>query len=200
MQCLALERSLRLELEASSLNLQPPELDLSLEAKVHQLLESQVSPDDTADPDPKPDEPTDRQKKTALIIKIVSIFVFLAEGFFLGVIPVFCKAFSESPRVLGIANAFSGGVFLAIALMHIMPEQVENWAKYAEEKNAESRAAGGGDVVDADFPAAYLLCISGYTLMLVLDRILFDAHIHIEDEEDSADPLNPKMSVAQVIR
>ena len=40
----------------------------------------------------------------------------------MGMIPVKVKSFRESTNILAIANAFSGGVFIAIALMHIMPE------------------------------------------------------------------------------
>ena len=49
------------------------------------------------------------------------VFNYL-EALIAGLIPVKSKKFRESPKVLGIANAFSGGVFIAIALMHIMPE------------------------------------------------------------------------------
>ena len=52
------------------------------------------------------------------------------EAWGVGVIPVFCTAFSENPKVLGIANAFTGGIFIAIALMHILPEQAEAWEHY----------------------------------------------------------------------
>ena len=55
-------------------------------------------------------------------LKILFIIVSFIEAAALGIIPVKSKKFQESPMVLGIANAFSGGVFLAIALMHIMPE------------------------------------------------------------------------------
>jgi len=55
-------------------------------------------------------------------LKIIFIFVSFFEAVLLGLIPVYSKSFAESPKVLGVANAFSGGVFLAIALMHIMPE------------------------------------------------------------------------------
>ena len=57
-----------------------------------------------------------------LTLKIIFIFVSLFEAIILGLLPVYSKRFSENPKILGIANAFSGGVFLAIALMHIMPE------------------------------------------------------------------------------
>ena len=62
-----------------------------------------------------------------LTLKIIFIVVALLEAIILGLIPVYSKSFQESPKVLGIANAFSGGVFLAIALMHIMPEQAGAW-------------------------------------------------------------------------
>ena len=55
-------------------------------------------------------------------LKIGFIVVAFVEAILAGIIPVKSKKFRESPKVLGIANAFSGGVFIAIALMHIMPE------------------------------------------------------------------------------
>ena len=55
-------------------------------------------------------------------VKILFIITAFLEAAILGILPVKLKSFKESPMVLGIANAFSGGVFLAIALMHIMPE------------------------------------------------------------------------------
>ena len=58
------------------------------------------------------------------IIFIVGIFA-LALG--TGLLPIVLKRFKESPMLLGIANTFAAGVFLAIALVHIMPEQTTNW-------------------------------------------------------------------------
>jgi zinc transporter 1/2/3 len=55
-------------------------------------------------------------------LKLGFIIVSFSEALIMGLIPVKVKSFRESPRILGVANAFSGGVFLAIALMHIMPE------------------------------------------------------------------------------
>ena len=55
-------------------------------------------------------------------LKLGFIIVSFTEALVMGLIPVKIKSFRESPRILGVANAFSGGVFLAIALMHIMPE------------------------------------------------------------------------------
>ena len=55
-------------------------------------------------------------------LKLGFIIAAFLEALLLGLIPVKSKVFRESPKILGIANAYSGGVFLAISLMHIMPE------------------------------------------------------------------------------
>jgi zinc transporter ZupT len=54
--------------------------------------------------------------------KLIFLVIFFVEALALGLVPVFCKSFSESPAALGIANSFSGGVFMAISLVHILPE------------------------------------------------------------------------------
>ena len=68
----------------------------------------------------------EEQKRVAWLKSIFIVTAFL-EAAIVGCIPVVSQKFTESPCVLGVANAFSGGVFLAIALMHIMPEQSETW-------------------------------------------------------------------------
>lgn len=60
-------------------------------------------------------------------IKIIFIIVTILECFICGMIPIKCKAFNESPKFLNVANSFSGGVFLTIACVHIMPEMSEKW-------------------------------------------------------------------------
>jgi zinc transporter ZupT len=107
----------------------------------------------------------------ALQIKILFIFIFIIEALGLGLIPVYCKAFQDSPAILGIANAFSGGVFLAIALMHIFPEQVENYSEILEKKGSTD-----------SFPMPFFLGIIGYAFMLCIDKVLFDTHVIFEDE------------------
>ena len=69
------------------------------------------------------------------ILKLVFIFVGLFEAIIMGLIPIKSKKCKESPMVLGIANAFAGGVFIAISLMHMMPEQVESYTEFMEERH-----------------------------------------------------------------
>lgn len=68
---------------------------------------------------------TEGDSTAVFTIKIVFIFFvfFLTIGS--GMLPVKVPAFKNNPTVLGIANAFSGGLFLAIALFHVLPEVVE---------------------------------------------------------------------------
>jgi len=95
------------------------------------------------------------------------IAIAFLEALIMGLIPVKSKRFRESPAILGIANAFSGGVFLAIALMHIMPEQVEAYEEVGE----------------VDFPMPFLILVIGYTLILIIDKVLFDTHDIFETHE-----------------
>ena len=61
-------------------------------------------------------------------LKYLFILIAFLEASLLGLIPVYVKSFKESPMIMGIANAFSGGVFVAICCLHIMPEQSMSWA------------------------------------------------------------------------
>ena len=107
------------------------------------------------------------------ILKIIFIFVFFFEALGAGIIPSKNRRFRTSPLILGIANAFSGGVFLAIAFMHIMPEEIEDYNELMKEENVED-----------PFPLPYLLLFIGYTFILVIDRVLFDAHSAFDGHGD----------------
>jgi len=102
-----------------------------------------------------------------------------------GLIPTCSKSCRENPKILGIANAFAGGVFLGIAFMHILPEENEEWEEYSKEK-------GYGRV----FPLPNILVFAGYTIILIIDKVLFDTHALFEDghkiENGVADPAEKK--------
>ena len=68
-------------------------------------------------------------------LKVSFIFLVFAIAVVFGVLPAKVKSCKESPRFLGIANAFSGGLFLSIALIHILPEAAENFETWWMENN-----------------------------------------------------------------
>jgi zinc transporter ZupT len=124
--------------------------------------------------------------------KIAFCIIAFFEAFITGLIPTWSKSCRESPKVLGIANSFAGGVFLAIAFVHILPEMAEAWTDLESEGKSES------ELEELKiFPLPYLLVIVGYTFILILDKVLFDTHALFdhdhEDEEDGVvDPAEKK--------
>lgn len=122
-------------------------------------------------------------------LKLGFIIVSFTEALLMGMIPVKIKSFRESPKILGVANAFSGGVFLAIALMHIMPEQTESYQGLADDGEI-SKGLGS-------FPLPFLLMVLGYTLILIIDKVLFDAHDILDGGHDhhATDPIVKRASI-----
>jgi zinc transporter ZupT len=134
----------------------------------------------------------DSESTKLLWTKIVFIIVAFAEALVCGLIPTFSKNCRESPKILGIANAFAGGVFIAIAFMHILPEQIHAWDDYMMEKKSE------GD----PFPLPEMLTFIGYTLILMIDKVLFDSSALFADKDPAVAKLqeNVKASMVKVER
>ena len=78
-----------------------------------------------------------------------------------GLLTMRFKAFSSNRNLLSYTNCFSAGMFLAIALVHIMPESVEEFSHYAEEHELEE-----------PFPLPYCMMFAGYILVLMIDRVI----------------------------
>ncbi len=57
-------------------------------------------------------------------LKIAYIFIITLVPY-IALIPALSDRCKDSAKTLGVMNAFSGGVFLSMALIHILPESVE---------------------------------------------------------------------------
>ena len=68
--------------------------------------------------------------------------------------------------------AFSGGVFLAVALLHILPEAVSDFANEIRPED------------EPTFPLPYFLVFCGYSLILIIDKVMFDSHALLEGGHD----------------
>jgi len=64
----------------------------------------------------------------AVKLPAMIIMFLITLGF--GSIPLRSKAFKENKMVLALANAFSGGLFLAVGILHLLPEAAENFDNY----------------------------------------------------------------------
>ena len=131
--------------------------------------------------------------------KWVFIFVCFAISMGAGLLPMKIKGFNSNPRYMGIANSFSGGVFLAIAFCHIMPEAANIYyneklqkllKKHQSIDNPDEYDLDGAvqklvtqeeveDLIDeyqSSFPLPYLLVVLGYAFILFIDRVVVDSH------------------------
>ena len=87
------------------------------------------------------------------------------------------NACARSVTFLGIANAFAGGIFLAISPMHILPEAIEAYEKYYEpvpEYDSDGYRLRHEEHGWETFP--YLMYFVGYFIILMVDKVIFDTH------------------------
>lgn len=57
-----------------------------------------------------------------VLFKIISGLLLWLSIIIFGLIPVLCKNFKSNTTLLSLSNCFSGGLFIAIGLVHILPE------------------------------------------------------------------------------
>lgn len=107
-----------------------------------------------------------------LLLKIISIVVFLAMATGFGVMPYFIKKCRTSTKFLGIANAFSGGLFLGIGLFHVLPESAEMLESFSE------------------MPVAYFCAFLSYALILFVEKIAFNSHALLHDHDHKENKSN----------
>lgn len=112
-------------------------------------------------------------EKTIRDLKIGFIFFIWAWAFFAGILPLKVASCRNSEKFLSLASAFSGGVFLAMALIHILPEAAADYTALRIEEDGPDATI---------FPLPFLLVFCGYTLVLIIDKVMFDSHALLEGE------------------
>ena len=95
--------------------------------------------------------------------KIIMLFaMFFCCGF--GILPKVCEACRKSENVLSMLNCFSGGLFLGMALTHMMPESEVIYREWAVKEG-----------IERPFPLPYVMFFMGYLLILAVDRVVTHA-------------------------
>ena len=74
---------------------------------------------------------------------------------------------------MGLSNAFSAGIFLAAAIVHIIPESLEQF----EGATKDSKIAN-------NFPFVPVAICSSFLFVLLIDRVIFDSHSHEHGDSD----------------
>jgi solute carrier family 39 (zinc transporter), member 1/2/3 len=111
-----------------------------------------------------------------IIEKTFAILAILVETLFFAVFPLLNKKFRNSPKIMGFANAFSGGLFLSAGLFHILPDANEDYSKAMEKEGKK----------EGYFPWPNLCCILSFAFVFLFDKVLNDSHhlLHAGHDHD----------------
>ena len=101
-------------------------------------------------------------KEQVSTFKIVFIFVYLAITY-IGILPNVIGSCKNNQTTLSFMNCFAAGVFLSIALIHLLPEGGEQYVTWADEKGYKE-----------PFPLPYTVIFLGYLIAVTFDRIIFN--------------------------
>jgi|688.fasta_scaffold328197_1 zinc transporter ZupT len=92
-----------------------------------------------------------------------------------GILPKLVPAINKNGTVLSFMNCFSAGIFLGMALIHIIPESVEVWHEYGEKKK-----------IERPFPLPFVLIYVGYLIVLSVDRVIAGFLLKLTGKEKEA--------------
>jgi solute carrier family 39 (zinc transporter), member 1/2/3 len=92
-----------------------------------------------------------------------------------GLLPLHVPSIAKNRAFLSYLNCLSAGIFLGMALIHMLPESVEIYGEWAEANEIES-----------PFPLPYIMLFLGYMLILLIDRVIMHKIIwaHEHDKEN----------------
>ena len=115
-------------------------------------------------------------------IKITYLVIMALITAVFGLLPLCFDNCRKDTRILNYANAFSGGIFLGIGFFHLFPEANENFEIYFASPEGKNSYIFG-------WPMSYLLAFLSYSLILYLEKVVFNshaliAHTHTHIQED----------------
>ncbi|KAL4501595.1 hypothetical protein ABPG72_018646 [Tetrahymena utriculariae] len=88
----------------------------------------------------------------------------------------------KTKKVISLGSAFSGGLFLSVGLIHILPEAAENFNNYLNSTQ--------------HFPFQMLITVISFSFLLLIDRVIggqfHRANHHNEDEDDTHNEVQQK--------
>ena len=91
--------------------------------------------------------------------KTVFIIVYLGITY-IGLLPTVVGSCKNNETTLSFMNCFAAGVFLSIALIHLLPEGGEQYDSWASEQGYAE-----------PFPLPYTVIFLGYLIAVMVDRI-----------------------------
>ena len=89
-----------------------------------------------------------------------------------GLLPLRCKSIARHKLMIAMANSFSSGLFLAVGLLHILPEA---------QASFKDRFPSG---TNKEFPWTFMICIIVYELVLYLEKVSINAHELLDHDHE----------------
>ncbi|KAL4462640.1 hypothetical protein ABPG74_000470 [Tetrahymena malaccensis] len=102
------------------------------------------------------------------LVKSLAILFMYIIVLITGSIPLRIKSFKENQKFLSIASAFSGGLFISIGLIHILPDAGDDFDNYYNSQSSH-------------FPFQMFITVVSFSFVLFLEKILgeqFQHHFH----------------------
>ena len=78
-----------------------------------------------------------------------------------GLLPALIPRLRNNKAFLSYLNCFSGGIFLSMALVHMLPGTITSYERWGKKKGLEHL-----------FPLPTVMMLAGYLLVLLLDRVI----------------------------
>ena len=113
-------------------------------------------------------------KATGALLQFVCVVFF-------GLLPLRIKHFRTNRTFLSLSNCFSGGLFIAISFVHVLPE-----AQRSLENLDSSKEAGEEHAL----PLSYVICLATFSLVLLVDKVLFNNEDIVHRRTDRSFDLN----------
>jgi len=126
-------------------------------------------------------------------LKLFSMVIMFLMIMVTGSLPLRWERFRKSSKLISLASAFSGGLFLAVGILHLLPEASESFEKYY---------ATQPPIKGDRFPWSNFICVACFALILFIEKVLFASftadhdhdhgHGHGEDHVHAHIPIMPK--------
>lgn len=97
-------------------------------------------------------------------IKFIGTILLWVCMVFFGLLPLKVRHFKTNKALLSLSNCFSGGLFIAIGLIHVLPEAHENL------EGKKQKQLHGEEYV---FPLSYAICLATFSFILLIDKVIF---------------------------
>ncbi|KAL4494249.1 hypothetical protein ABPG73_018768 [Tetrahymena malaccensis] len=119
-----------------------------------------------------------------IIVKSVAMLVMFLIIIITGSVPLRVKKFRENKKILSIFSAFSGGLFISIGLIHILPEAGEDFDKYYNSVE--------------HFPFQMLIAVISFSLVLFIEKVIGEYLTHHHHHHHYSNDLESQQQDQQI--